>query len=177
MEFRLFAYGTLKHGTPAHARYLHGAVRWARAWTYGRLYEHRDGYPVMIAPARAIHRTGTRDALADARAAGRPAAQTHWRLAGRPAPALGLATCNAWVRGELLRFAARQAALDALDEYEGFVAEAPSAFVRALIDVEIAAAPPGAACARTTVRAWAYVAGTLMTPADLSPVPLGVWRP
>ena len=174
MEFRLFVYGTLRHGLPAHERYCTGMLRWTRARIRGRLYEHDDGYPVLVPPLHAMLAIGTSDAIRDARTADTrtvlppPALSRSCKPLLR-GPLMARASCASLVHGELLAFDARRVPLSALDEYEGFRPGLPSFFVRVLTHVEL----PGRAGA---VRAWCYVGGPLISRAALVTLPSGTWR-
>jgi gamma-glutamylcyclotransferase (GGCT)/AIG2-like uncharacterized protein YtfP len=167
VEFRLFVYGTLKHGCPAHARYCSAALRWTRSAARGRLFEHDEGYPVLVVPASSVYAIGTRDAFADARTLSSPAFVTRQTsAASRP---LRLNREASFILGEILEFDPRRLPLAELDEYEGFRPGQPSSFLRALIDVSV----PRHRC---VVKAWSYVAGPTMSRAALAPLPGGVWR-
>jgi gamma-glutamylcyclotransferase (GGCT)/AIG2-like uncharacterized protein YtfP len=165
VEFRLFAYGTLKHDASAHARYCATALRWTRATTRGRLYEHEEGYPVLIVPRSAVYALGTRDASADARAT-----LAHARASIlRPDALARTQQLSSSVHGEVLIFETRRLPLAELDEYEGYRPDQPSMFVRALVDVAILQ------CG-TISKAWTYVAGAVMPRRALAALPTGVWR-
>jgi len=163
-EFPLFAYGTLKRGYAAGARWCAEAREAEVARCRGRLYLHTDGYPVLIVPAARVHAVGTADAHSDARRAA---------AAGGADPALqGLLTIASGrdelpVEGELLWFPSDRIPLAALDEYEGYEPGRPSLYVRVLLDVERADA--------RTCRAWTYVAGSLLAPSSVEALETPRW--
>jgi gamma-glutamylcyclotransferase (GGCT)/AIG2-like uncharacterized protein YtfP len=175
VEFRLFVYGTLRHGLPAHERYCAGVLRLTRARMHGRLYEHDDGYPVLLAPFDAIFAIGTSDAIRDARTADAPPSALPARPRRGPGnamirgPAWVPPSCASLVHGEVLAFDARRVPLSALDEYEGFRPGMPSFFVRVLTEVELP-------CSAAVLRTWCYIGGPLMARGNLVTLPSGSWR-
>jgi len=171
-SFPLFAYGTLKHGHPAHDRWCRGTTARTPARCRGSLFLHPEGYPVLVVPAEASLAIGSTDTLADARRAARgshgecrtSSSEVTGLLAQVQAPGTEIGV----VTGELLALPAGSLSLAELDDYEGFLPGRPSLFVRILVQVTVGAGhEPGCA--------WTYVAGRLMEGAPLSALPGGVW--
>jgi hypothetical protein len=107
----------------------------------GRLVTLEDGWPALVPAAEDVLATGTRDALADVEAQ---------RVARAPLPRSREERLA--VDGDLLELDEAPSLLPSLDHYEGFVAGAPSLYVRVLVPVFRVAEGD-------VVVAWTYVAG------------------
>jgi gamma-glutamylcyclotransferase (GGCT)/AIG2-like uncharacterized protein YtfP len=169
VDFLLFVYGTLQRGFPAHARYCAGARALGRARVRGALFEHGDGFPVLVLYPHQVLAFGTANAVADARLAEERSARV---TRPRPFAILAPPAMSASPRpigGEVLSFPSATVPLGTLDAYEGYVRRGRSLFARVLVDVEIIGKRPS--------RAWTYVAGAGMRPESLTPLQTGFWRP
>ncbi len=126
-ETRLFAYGTLKRGSPMHEQLCRGvrAVLPARLW--GRLYELPNGCPALQVPAAAVLGEATEEAEEDQRRLG--------EALHLPAPEYAL---EGWrpVTGQLITLADFAAAWPTLDAWEDASPGRPTLFRRALLRVE-----------------------------------------
>lgn len=140
LETRLFAYGTLKRGSPVHEQLCPGVSASMPAQVWGRLYELPSGCPALVVPPAARMRAATADPAAD---------QAYFAQAAEvPAPA-----CShvGWrpIRGQLLTLGDFRTAWTTLDAWEDAAPGHPSVFRRTLIPVE---GPDG-----LHAVAWAYV--------------------
>ena len=181
VDFPLFAYGTLRRGFPAHERYCSRARVLSHARVQGTLFEHEDGFPVLVVHPRQVLAIGSSSARADARLAERSSIgfmQTHIMPVARARPCTRGAPLNAHtsalrqarrIEGEVLLFPVATLQLAGLDGYEGYVPRHASLFARVLLDVELAGGGPS--------RAWAYVAGALMRLESLMLHSGRHWRP
>ena len=66
VDFPLFAYGTLQRGFPAHERYCSRARVLSHARVHGTLFEHEDGFPVLVVHPRQVLAVGSSSARAEA---------------------------------------------------------------------------------------------------------------
>ncbi|HLP06877.1 MAG TPA: gamma-glutamylcyclotransferase family protein [Opitutaceae bacterium] len=140
LETRLFAYGTLKRGSPMHGQLCRGVCSVERAQLWGRLYELPSGCPALILPEAAR--------LAEASLA---AAEDHARLeAALHAPATAFSR-DGWrpVVGQLITLADYRTAWPTLDAWEDASPDRPLLFRRTLVRVERDNGLP--------ITAWAYV--------------------
>jgi gamma-glutamylcyclotransferase (GGCT)/AIG2-like uncharacterized protein YtfP len=168
MDFPLFAYGTLKSGFAAHARWLRGAHAPIAARCPGTLFLHPEGYPVLFIEPAAALAVGSSDIIADTRLAQRPEAAGP-SVAERLAPfARAGSETSIAIRGELLTFGRGTLLLSELDTYEGFRPEAPSLFVRALVRIELLES-------HEPRHAWTYVAGPLVAATPLTRLSSDRW--
>ncbi len=140
VETRLFAYGTLKRGSPMHAQLCRGVRTVERAQLWGRLYELASGCPALVVPETAR--------LAEASL---EAAEDHARLEAAlhaPVPAFSR---EGWrpVLGQLITLADYRVAWPPLDAWEDASPDRPLLFRRTLVRVE---REPG-----LPITAWAYV--------------------
>ena len=161
MDFPLFAYGTLKKGSPAHTRWCSQARAPVPARCAGALFLHPDGYPVLFVEPETVLANGGSDTVADARMAQKPATRRGTRLNCLAPLQSTRAGRTAGVQGELLAFARGALPLAELDAYEGFTPGAPSLFVRVLVQVELLET-------REQRHAWTYVAGPLVAEVPLT---------
>ena len=155
-ETRLFAYGTLKQGSPMHDQLCRGvrSVLPARIW--GRLYELPTGCPALHLPGAAM--------LAGATLA---ADEDHQRLAtllGTPAPECSR---EGWrpVQGQLITLADYRTAWATLDAWEDANPDRPLLFRRVIVRVEREHGVP--------VTAWTYIVPRL--PEGSRELVTGVW--
>ena len=105
---QLFVYGTLKRGFHNH-RFCAQARDIQPAWTWGRLYDLRAGYPALEVPDDQILALGTDDPVRDARCA-------------QQTPPDPLTPEGDWDRaqGELVTLADADRELPPIDRLEGF---------------------------------------------------------
>ena len=108
LPIQLFVYGTLKRGFHNH-RFCAQARDIQPAWTWGRLYHLRAGYPALDVPDERILALGTDDPVRDARRAA--------KMTPDPTPPEG-----DWdqVQGELVTLADADRDLPPIDRLEGF---------------------------------------------------------
>jgi len=106
---RLFVYGTLKRGFHNH-RLVAQASAIQPAWTWGRLWHLRAGYPALEVPDHLILAHGTASPWRDA-----------WTQATTPPFGVGKPPGDwDWVGGELVTFDDPEADLPPIDHLEGF---------------------------------------------------------
>ena len=118
MNLRLFVYGTLKRGGPAHAAYCMGALEIVPASIRGRVVQLDAGYPALVVDA------GDVLALAGASAAQDLLVQEQVLAKDRRE--------GEHVAGEILVFADATARLPALDLYEATARGAETLYRRVL---------------------------------------------
>jgi gamma-glutamylcyclotransferase (GGCT)/AIG2-like uncharacterized protein YtfP len=107
----LFVYGTLKRGFHNH-RFCAQALDIQPAWTWGRLYDLRAGFPALEVPNHLILAHGSDRPRRDARLQ----AKTPLFTVGKPPGVWD------WVSGELVTLADPEADLPPIDRLEGFQA-------------------------------------------------------
>lgn len=155
-ETRLFAYGTLKRGSPMHDQLCRGvrSVLPARLW--GRLYELPNGFPALQVPNAAIRAEATLSPAEDQQALGTlltaPAAQFS-REGWRP------------VQGQLITLADFNSAWPTLDAWEDACPGRPTLFRRVIVEIERENGVP--------ITAWAYMVPRL--PEGSRELVTGVW--
>lgn len=122
---RLFVYGTLKRGYHNH-RLVPQAAAIQPAWTWGRLWHLRAGFPALEVPDRLILAHGSDQPRRDVRV----------QDATPPLP-VGKPTGDwDWVSGELVTLADPEADLPPIDRLEGFRANGSRTFYgRVLVTV------------------------------------------
>lgn len=156
LETRLFAYGTLKQGSPVHAQLCRGVCSVIPAQLWGRLYELPTGCPALLLPAGAVLATATMEPATD-----------HARLSElshQPAPEF----CReGWrpVSGQLITLADYRAAWPTLDAWEDAAPDRPVLFRRAIVFVARGNGVP--------VTAWTYTVPRL--PEGARELASGVW--
>lgn len=155
-ETRLFAYGTLKHGSPMHDQLCRGVRSVVAAQLWGRLYELPSGSPALAVPAGAVMGGATLAADDD-----------HLRLVEsvhRPVPVFSR---EGWrpVRGQLISLADFRNAWPTLDAWEDASPDRPRLFRRVLVSVERDNGVP--------ITAWTYVVPQL--PQGSRELVAGVW--
>lgn len=122
---RLFVYGTLKRGYHNH-RLVPQAAAIQPAWTWGRLWHLRAGFPALEVPDRLILAHGSDQPRRDARV----------HLTTPPFPVGKPAGDWDWVSGELVTLADPEADLPPIDRLEGFRANDSRTFYgRVLVTV------------------------------------------
>ncbi len=156
LETRLFAYGTLKQGSPVHAQLCRGVRGVIPAQLWGRLYELPTGCPALVVPAGAALAEATMEPEAD-----------HVRLGEllhQPAPVYSR---EGWrpVSGQLITLSDYRTAWPTLDAWEDAAPDRPVLFRRAIVRVERANGVP--------VTAWTYIVPRL--PAGARELASGVW--
>jgi gamma-glutamylcyclotransferase (GGCT)/AIG2-like uncharacterized protein YtfP len=139
-ETRLFAYGTLKQGSPMHDQLCRGvrSVLPARLW--GRLYELPSGCPALLVPAEAVLGEASLDCEADQVRLG---ATQHVSATAFP--------LEGWrpVAGHLITLADYRTAWTTLDAWEDALPEHPLLFRRVIVRIERANGVP--------ITAWTYI--------------------
>ncbi|QSR87929.1 gamma-glutamylcyclotransferase [Methylacidiphilum caldifontis] len=149
-RLNLFVYGTLKRGFSGHEQFCKGALSIKKAAVYGRLYEHRSGFPVLYVPETSILAEGTEDYLSDL------AKQKN--LLSKGSVWFGLHESNLlknnWqiIQGELLTFNDPQSRLRLIDDYEGFWPASHCLFKRVLVPVNVE---------KISLAAWLYIGGSI----------------
>lgn len=128
-ETRLFAYGTLKRGSPMHGQLCRGVRAVVPAQLWGRLFELPSGCPALSIPGAARLGEATLDAAHD-----------QARLAAAeqlPPPTF---SHEGWrpVLGQLVTLADYRTAWPTLDAWEDAAPDHPRLFRRTLVRVEIA---------------------------------------
>ena len=122
---RLFVYGTLKRGFHNH-RLCAQATAIQPAWTWGRLWHLRAGFPALEVPDRLILAHGSDQPRRDAGI----------QVTTPPFPVGKPAGDWDWVRGELVTLADPDADLPPIDRLEGFRATgARNLYDRVLVTV------------------------------------------
>ena len=124
---RLFVYGTLKRGYHNH-RLVPQAAAIQPAWTWGRLWHLRAGYPALEVPDQCII----------ARASDRPRRDVRVQAMTPPDEFPGGQPVGDWdwVSGELMTLADPEADLPPIDRLEGFRATgARNLYDRVLVTV------------------------------------------
>ena len=139
-ETRLFAYGTLKQGSPVHDQLCRGvrSVLSARLW--GRLYELPSGCPALLVPPEARLGDATPDAEAD-----------HVRLGASQHIPIAAFSREGWrpVVGQLITLADYRTVWPVLDAWEDAMPDSPVLFRRAIVRIERANGVP--------ITAWTYI--------------------
>ena len=160
LETRLFAYGTLKQGSPMHAQLCRGvrSVLPARLW--GRLYELPSGCPALLLPTAAVLGAATEDAEADQVRLG--------ELLHAPVSEFSRANWRPVV-GQLITLADHRTAWPVLDAWEDAAPGRPTLFRRVIVRVERENGVP--------VTAWTYAVprfpeGSRELMAGIWPVPV-----
>ena len=155
-ETRLFAYGTLKRGSPMHDQLCRGvnSVQPARLW--GRLFELPSGCPALHLPAAAVLANATLNPDDDQQ-----------RLAElRSAPAHAIAPERRRpVQGQLITLADYRNAWATLDAWEDACPDRPTLFRRVIVRVEREDGGP--------ITAWTYIVPQL--PEGSRELVTGVW--
>jgi gamma-glutamylcyclotransferase (GGCT)/AIG2-like uncharacterized protein YtfP len=122
---RLFVYGTLKRGYHNH-RLVPQAAAIQPAWTWGRLWHLRAGYPALEVPDRLILAHGSDQPRRDARL----------QVTTPPFPVGKPKGDWDWVSGELVTLADPAVNLPPIDRLEGFRANGSRSFYdRVLVTV------------------------------------------
>ena len=156
LETRLFAYGTLKRGSPMHDQLCRGVCSVIPARIWGRLYELPSGCPALVVPAEAVLGLATLDREDDhvrlGQALHAPPAE-HSREQWRP------------VFGQLITLADYRTAWATLDAWEDAAPDRPTLFRRSIVQVERENGVP--------VTAWTYLVPQL--PQGSRELVTGVW--
>ena len=141
---RLFAYGTLKRGSPIHAQLCRGVIAVEPARVWGRLFELPAGYPALALPDETVIAAATLSVLDD-----------HHCLNTAPVrlPAPGARTGLRPVIGQLLTFADFRTAWPPLDAWEEAYPDRPGLYRRVLVTVEVDGGAP--------TTAWTYAVPVL----------------
>ena len=141
---RLFAYGTLKRGSPIHAQLCRGVIAVEPARVWGRLFELPAGYPALALPDETVIAAATLSVLDD-----------HHCLNTAPVrlPAPGARTGLRPVIGQLLTFADFRTAWPSLDAWEEAYPDRPGLYRRVLVTVEVDGGAP--------TTAWTYAVPVL----------------
>lgn len=136
---RLFVYGTLKRGQSNHTRYFGEGAKVEQAEVRGRLFQLRQGYPMLLAPREDLLALGTTDYVAD----------------GKLQQALGEAIApqqhdDDWplVRGQIVHLTEVADRLPRIDALEDFDAASGSGLYRRVLLWAV----------RPRVAVWTYVA-------------------
>jgi len=140
LETRLFAYGTLKQGSPMHEQLCRGvrSVITARLW--GRLFELPSGCPALLVPSEAV--LGLATSAAD---------EDHVRLAATQHVSPPAYSRDGWrpITGHLITFADFNTIWPTLDAWEDASPSAPQLFRRAIVRIERNNGVP--------ITAWTYI--------------------
>lgn len=156
LETRLFAYGTLKRGSPMHEQLCRGVRTVMPAQLWGRLYELPSGCPALAVPPEAV--------LAQATLAPE---EDHIRLGelllATPAPY----SREGWrpVSGQLITLADYRTAWPPLDAWEDAAPDRPALFRRAIVRIERDNGVP--------ITAWTYLVPRL--PQGSRELAAGIW--
>jgi gamma-glutamylcyclotransferase (GGCT)/AIG2-like uncharacterized protein YtfP len=155
-ETRLFAYGTLKRGSPMHDQLCRGVSSVLPARLWGRLFELPSGCPALHLPAAAV--------LASASLRLDKDQQRLDELRAAPAPAIAH---ESWrpVQGQLITLADYRNAWATLDAWEDASPDRPTLFRRVIIQVEQEDGVP--------ITAWTYFVPQL--PEGSRELVTGVW--
>ena len=143
---RVFVYGTLKRGQPAHERLCRGCLDVEPATIRGRLYLSQAGFPTLVVPQQSVLAFGTAIHAVDLQ---------HEQSSQLTLPnetESSAAGCD-WqnIEGELLSFEPDPRRLRIFDKYEEFRPGGSSLYLRVLVPVSSAGA---------IVPAWTYVSPT-----------------
>ncbi len=155
-ETRLFAYGTLKRGSPMHEQLCRGVRSVIPAQLWGRLYELPSGSPALAVPEAAV--LGRATLAPD---------EDHLRLGVAMHEAPPVVSNEGWrpVRGQLIALADFRTAWPTLDAWEDASPDRPRLFRRVLVRVERENGVP--------ITAWTYVVPQL--PQGSRELVAGVW--
>ncbi len=156
LETRLFAYGTLKQGSPMHDQLCRGvcAVIPARLW--GRLYELPSGCPALLVPPAAQFGEATMAPEED-----------HVRLGEALHKEVPDYPRDQWrpITGQLITLADYRTAWPTLDAWEDASPDRPLLFRRVIVRVERDNGVP--------ISAWTYIVPRL--PDGSRELATGVW--
>ncbi len=143
-ETRLFAYGTLKQGSPMHEQLCRGVRSVIPARLWGRLYELPSGCPALLVAPCAVLGTATIGAEAD-----------HIRLGATQHMPDAAFSREGWrpVTGQLITLADYRTAWPTLDAWEDAAPERPQLFRRAIVRIERNNGVP--------ITAWTYLVAQL----------------
>ena len=143
---RVFVYGTLKRGQPAHERLCRGCLDVEPATIRGRLYLSHAGYPTLVVPQQSVLAFGTAIHAADLQH------EQSTQLTFTNEAESSAAGCD-WqnIEGELLSFEPDPRRLRMFDKYEEYRPGETSLYLRVLFPVSSAGA---------IVPAWTYVSPT-----------------
>ncbi len=156
LETRLFAYGTLKQGSPMHEQLCRGVRSVIPARLWGRLYELPTGCPALLVPPAARLGEATMAPEAD-----------HARLAAaqhEPTPVIARETWRP-VSGQLITLADYRTAWPTLDAWEDAAPDRPLLFRRIIVRIERDNGVP--------ITAWTYIVPQL--PAGSRELVTGIW--
>ncbi len=155
-ETRLFAYGTLKRGSPMHDQLCRGVRSVIPARLWGRLYELPNGCPALQLPKAAM--------LAEATLS--PAEDQQTLTALLASPDKGFPR-EGWrpIQGQLITLTDFATAWPTLDAWEDACPGRPTQFRRVVVEVERENGVP--------ITAWAYVVPRL--PEGARELVTGVW--
>ncbi|MCE9553118.1 MAG: gamma-glutamylcyclotransferase [Planctomycetes bacterium] len=140
---RLFVYGTLKRGQSNHTRYFGDGAKVEPAEVRGRLFQLRQGYPMLLAPLGDLLAIGTADYVADG--------NRQQELSKAVAPAYAPQQDDeAWplVRGEIIDLTEVDRRLPRIDLLEDFDAASGTGLYRRVL----------LWAARPRIAVWTYVA-------------------
>ncbi len=156
LETRLFAYGTLKQGSPVHAQLCRGVCSVIPAQLWGRLYELPTGCPALRVPVGAVLAEASMEPEAD-----------HVRLGELLHQPPSEFSREGWrpVSGQLITLADYRVAWPTLDAWEDAAPDRPVLFRRAIVRVERANGVP--------VTAWTYIMPRL--PERARELATGIW--
>jgi gamma-glutamylcyclotransferase (GGCT)/AIG2-like uncharacterized protein YtfP len=155
-ETRLFAYGTLKRGSPMHDQLCRAVTSVQPAWRWGRLFELPNGCPALHLPAAAVLAAATLEPDEDQ--------QRLNELRAAPAPAI---KHERWrpVQGQLITLADYRNAWSTLDAWEDASPGHPTLFRRVIVQIEQENIGP--------TTAWTYIVPHL--PEGSRELVTGVW--
>lgn len=138
-ETRLFAYGTLKQGSPMHNQLCRGVRSVIPARLWGRLYELPSGCPALLVPPAAVLAEASLDPDADQVRLG----------AAQHAPSAAFSH-EGWrpVTGHLITLADYRTVWSTLDAWEDALPAQPQLFRRVIVRIERANGVP--------ITAWTY---------------------
>jgi gamma-glutamylcyclotransferase (GGCT)/AIG2-like uncharacterized protein YtfP len=140
LETRLFAYGTLKQGSPMHDQLCRGVRSVIPARLWGRLYELPSGCPALLVPAVAV--------LGEATLAPE---EDHVRLGDTLHQSAEGYSREGWrpVTGQLITLDDYRNAWPTLDAWEDAAPDRPLLFHRAIVRIERSNGVP--------TTAWTYI--------------------
>jgi gamma-glutamylcyclotransferase (GGCT)/AIG2-like uncharacterized protein YtfP len=124
---RLFVYGTLKRGFPAHERFFGTGAEAEPALVRGSLFDLPAGFPALSVPPEDVLATGTASAPEDAEK------QRGFSLDRSKRPSPKRPSPNEAARGEVFTLEDPGKLLPALDAFEGFDPGGESLYERVLI--------------------------------------------
>lgn len=135
----LFTYGTLRTNQPESSMFRKRLIESAPAKIVGKLYQIKEGYPILYAPPETIVAKASKNLLGDW--------QNNLEKGLYPRPRF--VSPFKWIEGELLTFPLENGILDSMDAWEGFSPGKNTFYQRVLTQAYTMDGSP--------YRCWAYI--------------------